>query len=415
MKTAPWLRMSTQAFMALLLAFNFQSARASFFSLESLGTLVSIEPGSKLAKPYAVLDEDVFVTSVAWSPDGKYIADMGIHAPYVHIWDVGAKKLVHTIAINGQPSADNHSLSWSPDGKYLAVCSNSKGEFVSIWNAHSWQAETNLAAPYHGGMCISPVFSSDGRYLAVANDQLGDAFVYSAENWHLIGQTNFSQDIQAIRLHKSVIGFNGEQIAFQPDSDLLAIAVMGFFDDENTLASFMKQDIRNSSRVIFYDLTQSPPDLARPLPGQIVEVFAPGQRVYNPSYPGSPPSYGEAVVKSLAFSPNGRQFATGSHKSTVRIWDTQSRRLLHSLFEGVTGQAGILSLAYTGDGKYLIGCRDGYGANGEVGMIYFLDAKTYAIVDSLQVSNYGALAYSDKAHAIAVGGDLKKLLIWKIQ
>ena len=72
-------------------------------------------------------------------------------------------------------------------------------------------------------------------------------------------------------------------------------------------------------------------------------------------------------------------------------------------------------MAYTADGKYLIVCRDGFGSSGEVGVIYFLDAKTYAIVDSIQVSNYGGLAYSDTAHAIAVGGDLKKLLVWKIR
>ena len=411
MKTNPWCQMSIQAVVALLLALNIHLAQASIFSLGSLGTLVGIEPGSKLAKPYAVLDEDVFVTSVAWSPDGKYIADMGIHAPYVHIWDVGAKKLVHTIAINGQPSSGNHSLSWSPDGRYLAVCSNSKSEFVSIWDTHNWQAVTKLAAAYeHGGECISPVFSSDDLYLAVVNDY-GDTFVYSTESWQLVKQTEFKRSFET-KINSS--RFGGQQLAFLPGSDVLAIAVEGLFSDQNSPASIKSNDFKESSRVIFYDLTQSPPDLVRPLPGQIVEVFAPGQRVYNPSYPGSPPSYEQAVVKSLAFSPNGRQFATGSVKSTVRIWDTRSRRLLHSLFEGVTGQAGILSLAYTGDGKYLIVCRDGFGANGEVGMVYFLDAKTYAIVDAFQVSNYGALAYSDKAHAIAVGGDLKKLLVWKI-
>lgn len=405
--------MSIQTVVALLLALNIHLAEASIFGLESLGTLVGIEPGSKLAKPYAVLDEDVFVTSVAWSPDGKYIADMGIHAPYVHIWDVGAKKLVHTITINGQPSSGEHSLSWSPDGRYLAVCSNSKSERVSILDTSSWKAVTTIEAAYeHGGECISPVFSSDGHYLAVANGGWGDAFVYSTENWQLVKQTEFKRVFEA---QKTSDKFTGEQLSFLPGSDVLAIAVEGLFSDQNSPASIKSNDFRESSRVIFYDLSQPPPDLAHPLPGQIVEVFAPGQRVYNPSYPGSPPSYGEAVVKSLAFSPNGKQFATGSHKSTVRIWDTQSRRLLHSLFEGVTGQAGILSLTYTADGKYLIVCRDGYGANGEVGMVYFLDAKTYAIVDAFQVSNYGALAYSDKAHAIAVGGDLKKLLVWKIR
>ena len=104
MKTAPWLNVYPGLHGAAA-RIKLPIGQRLFFSLVSLGTLVGIEPGSKLAKPYAVLDEDVFVTSVAWSPDGKYIADIGIHAPYVHIWDVGAKKLVHTIAINGQPSA----------------------------------------------------------------------------------------------------------------------------------------------------------------------------------------------------------------------------------------------------------------------------------------------------------------------
>jgi len=50
------------------------------------GAFFGIQPSCPLAKPYAELHEAFIPMSVVWSPDGKYIADMGMYDDVIHIW-----------------------------------------------------------------------------------------------------------------------------------------------------------------------------------------------------------------------------------------------------------------------------------------------------------------------------------------
>ena len=65
---------------------------------------------------------------------------------------------------------------------------------------------------------------------------------------------------------------------------------------------------------------------------------------------------------------------------------------------------------YAADGRYLIAGKEDINQPN----IYFINAKTHEIADSLPVFNYGGLAYSGVRNAIAVGSG-HKLFIWQIQ
>jgi WD40 repeat protein len=58
----------------------------------------------------------------------------------------------------------------------------------------------------------------------------------------------------------------------------------------------------------------------------------------------------DAAVTSVAFSPDGKTLASGSHDYTVKLWDAQTRQNLTTL-EGHT--LGIISVAFSPDGKTL--------------------------------------------------------------
>lgn len=73
---------------------------------------------------------DKNVGYLAWSPDGKYLAES---STMIHLWDVHAKKVVATFGDNQWVA----SLAWSADGSKLASAASKQGDFtkntVSIW------------------------------------------------------------------------------------------------------------------------------------------------------------------------------------------------------------------------------------------------------------------------------------------
>ncbi|GHO75276.1 hypothetical protein KSD_30470 [Ktedonobacter sp. SOSP1-85] len=73
---------------------------------------------------------DKNIGSLAWSPDGKYLAESNT---MIHLWDVHAKKVVATFGDNQWVA----NLAWSQDGSKIASSAVKQGDFtkntVSIW------------------------------------------------------------------------------------------------------------------------------------------------------------------------------------------------------------------------------------------------------------------------------------------
>jgi WD40 repeat protein len=74
------------------------------------------------------IDHREYVYSVAFSPDGKYLAS-GSADKTIKLWSVESQKEVTTLQGH---SSSVLSLEFSPDGKYLA--SGSSDNTVKLWS-----------------------------------------------------------------------------------------------------------------------------------------------------------------------------------------------------------------------------------------------------------------------------------------
>jgi WD40 repeat protein len=102
-----------------------------------------------------------YVSSVAFSPDGKALASASGDKT-VKLWDAQSGQERATLTGHGDSVS---SVAFSPDGKALASASLDKT--VKLWDAQSGQERATLTG--HGGYVSSVAFSPDGKTLASAS------------------------------------------------------------------------------------------------------------------------------------------------------------------------------------------------------------------------------------------------------
>jgi WD40 repeat protein len=257
------------------------------------------------------------VTSVAFSPDGRLLASAGSSDKTIKLWEVASGSLVRSLTGHTNEIA---SVAFSPDGKLLVSGACGKRDGVGciqgeirLWEVASGREVRSLSG--HTSWVWSVAFSPDGRLLASGSCGQGAGFLCTQGEIRL-WEVASGSEVRTLEGHTQSVN----SVAFSPDGRLLASGSCG---QGNYIIICTQGEIR------------------------LWEV-ASGREVRSLSGHTS-------WVNSVAFSPDGRLLASGSHDKTIKLWEVASGREVRSL----TGHTDdVNSVAFSPDGRLLASGSD---------------------------------------------------------
>jgi WD40 repeat protein len=292
------------------------------------------------------------VTSVAFSPDGKFLIsgsrfvsgrsgnDIRIGVPGGNRSVSGGVELwsnLNTSQWNGRVLHDSKreitSVAFSPDGKLLAVGGNDKG-FIGLWT----QTQLNAARPgtnpkpqaqTNSQFQINAIaFSPDSRLLASAGIRGRSGGGHAVQRWDVRGGT-----LRSLKAPMENIGAPTSRDLVE-DQEVYAIA---FSPDSKIIAGGGLSSLLQRQGTVFTPLKAEP----------FLHLWNPETGRYLCSMP-SPDS---AAISAVAFSPNGTILATGNTSGNIRLWSLSTGELLATLNQH---QRRVTAIAFSPSSELLL-------------------------------------------------------------
>jgi RNA polymerase sigma factor (sigma-70 family) len=280
--------------------------------------------------------EDGAVMHLAWSPNSKIVATVGVNnepiesrygegkkpqwalfnVSTIKLWDARTGELKRSLGAERKTTI--YDIAFSPDGKTAAAVLNKypdpprdhgKNE-VRIVDAETLAVKRTIEV--EGGGIQAIAFSPDGKTLAIGGGSLlaaSGSFVklWDVQNERMKGGTKF-EDRRTVMTNSALVadraGRGVDHLTFSPDGKVLAGA--------------------NRSQVLLFDGQTG--DLKQALDAH------------------------SRSVRGIAFSPDSRTLVSGSEDKTVKLWDMQTGKLRQTL-QGNKGM--VAAVAFSPDGQLL--------------------------------------------------------------
>jgi WD40 repeat protein len=299
---------------------------------------------------------------VSWSPDGRLLASVDT-AGIAFIWDAESGAKLSTLdSVYTNPA-------WSPDGETLAAGS---GSLIEFWNVHTGKTGAPIQVPGENESVDKIAWSTGGKTLVSVSHQNAIAIwdVQAQTQPHIfngfqdrVTSVSWSPDGSSLasgswdgtiiiwnvktRTHRQIIKAPRfiENIAWSPKGDTLAAATD--FDQIILWAASTGKQVgvlpANGDKI---KITWSPDgNMLASIAWDEYDIpiwqASTGELKYT--FKGQ-----DSTSLSIAWSPNGQAFASGSHGKVI-VWDVQTAEPLHTLD---TGQR-IWNLAWFSNGNTL--------------------------------------------------------------
>ena len=372
-----------------------------------------------------------WIISAAYSPDGSHLAS-GSTDRTIRVWNAQTGAQIRTLTGHTDIVL---SAAYSPDGSQLASGSGNGDRTIRVWNAETGALIRTL--PGHTNSVDSTAYSPDGSELASAG---GDRTIriWNAETGAPIRTLQGHTDIvlsvayspDSTRLASGSDAIRIWRLKDAPDTRVTAAisgptgSVTGAFDVTITfseaVADFEASDINvtNGSVTKFAGSGASYTATIEPTSDGSVTVKVPpkvaGNNRSSKAYTAIYSSSLEQTLKghtdrvrSVAYSPDGFEIASGSVDSAIRIWDAETGGHVRTL-EGHTGT--VWSASYSPDGSQL-------ASGGADKTIRIWNAQTGEHVRTLtgHQSDVRSVTYSPDGSHLASGSQDNTIRIWNAE
>jgi WD40 repeat protein len=298
------------------------------------GSILLWDIADPSAEPQKLGTQELFVTGLAVSPDGRTLASVSnspITEPLIKLWDL-TNLAKDPRELRGH-SSNVRAVDFSPDGQLLA--SAGADDVIRLWQLDDLEAEPGLLRG-HSDSIGAVKFSPDGKTLASASlDQ-------TIRLWPLEGN---DENPRVLRGHKAQV----QTISFSPDGEYLA---SGSSDQSVRLwrtgaPSAAPLTLEDNAPVGVLAFSPTDPDLLAVSADDIIQLWNANTARQIAQLEGP-----AGEIRSLTFSDDGQWLATGDRDGSILLWDV-TRPVTLPQQTLLNHESTVLSLAFSPDGRWL--------------------------------------------------------------
>ena len=328
------------------------------------------------------------VLCTAWSPDGKRFASVDKRGVLI-TWDPKTGKATSTIKAHNKWIT---SMSWEPmhknGGKCERLVTAGKDSLAKVWNVRTKRCEATLAG--HSDSVEAVRWGGEGLIYTASRDRL--IKVWSAEG---LTSRDVGKLVRTLKGH----GHRINTLALSCDY----VCRTGPYD--HSCKKFASEEEAFQAAIVKYDSFKASKEPERLVSGSDDNTLF----LWHPAeskHPIKRLTGHQQAVNHIAFSPDGRFFASGSFDKKVKLWNGKSGDFVSTMIGHV---GAVYQVTWSNDSRFLVSAsKDSTAKLWEIPSCKRAKETLPGHHDEVY-----ALDWSPNGSSVATGSKDRTIKIWK--